>query len=122
NIVPLLDKHCLECHSSPNGKGGIHLDIFKSTNDVLGDTARWEGVLTAVRAYHMPPPKDSQMSPEERDRLVTWIDQTLEEAYQNLPPDPGPPVLRRLTREEVDRTLRDLLGTKRSFAEHFPPD
>lgn len=121
-VGPLIETHCSDCHSGARAKGGIELAGFRTTADVHKNTARWEGVLHALRDHHMPPPQESTLSIAEREQMVGWISQSLEEAYLALPPNPGPATLRRLTRGEYDRTLRDLLGVDLSLSEAFPPD
>lgn len=121
-VGPLISTHCSDCHDGAKAKGGIELMAFKTTADVHQDTARWEGVLHALRDHHMPPPKESTLSVKERDAMVSWISGSLEAAYLALPPNPGPPVLRRLTRAEYDRSIRDLLGVELNLSANFPPD
>jgi len=121
-VRPLVQEHCADCHSGSKAKGGIDLERFQTNADVFKDTARWEGVLHALRDQVMPPPKNSDLTLADRDRMVAWIRTNLDEAYLSLPADPGPPTLRRLTRAEYDRTMRDLLGIDLSLAANFPPD
>src|SRR4051812_48814992 len=60
----------------------------------------------------MPPEGAKQPTRDERVRVVKWINATLDAADERdrKRPDPGRPVVRRLTSGEYNRTVRDLLG------------
>jgi hypothetical protein len=122
DIAPLIDEHCSDCHWGTKAKGDLALDRFTSTDDVEKEPERWEHILSEVRAYHMPPPKDSSLSLADREKITTWISTTLDGVYSRLPPDPGSPALRRLTRPEYDRTVSDLLGVDLHLSDRFPAD
>ncbi len=50
------------------------------------------------------------MEDHPRDLLASWVEQALDAAIAAKGPDPGPPVIRRLTHGEYRRAVRDLLG------------
>lgn len=74
----------------------------------------WRRVAAQVEAGAMPPKGAKELRPAERERLLRWARSAADHLDPNDPAnrDPGPSVLRRLTPEEYNRTVRDLLGVR----------
>jgi hypothetical protein len=72
----------------------------------------------ATRVGRDAPQAAKQPTKDERDRAVSWITSTLDaaDALDLKRPDPGRPVVRRLTPGEYNRTVRDLLGVDTDIA------
>jgi len=107
-----LETHCLDCHDNDLMKGGLDLSGFTNEDAVMRDRAVWRSVFEKVESQQMPPPKQkSQPTSAQRHELMAWI---MEIAGRPDPalgaPNPGKPVLRRLTRLEYNNTIRDLFG------------
>jgi hypothetical protein len=120
-IRPLLENYCFDCHADGANKGNVAFDEFKSDQAVIDDHELWLHVLKNLRAGLMPPPKKSQPTKEEKERIELWIKRTVFAADpQN--PDPGRVTIRRLNRVEYRNTIRDLLGVEFDTAGTFPPD
>ena len=69
----------------------------------------------------MPPPDNSQPSPEQVALIGRWIDEVVFHHDCNNP-DPGRVTIRRLNREEYNNTIRDLVGVRFRPADDFPAD
>lgn len=123
---PLLEQYCFDCHGDEaDPKGGMNLERFRSLEDTLRDRGPWAAVLEKVESLQMPPPKDkSQPTAGERARLVAWIRELAAAPDPVLgAPDPGKPVLRRLTRLEYNNSIRDLFALEHDlfmFPERLP--
>ena len=115
DVAPMLDRHCLACHDSATGEGGLVLD-----GDGPGLEA-WTRVADALRSGAMPPPGRPRPSPGELVALATWLDA---QVFRCSGPDaePGRVTMRRLNRAEYDRTIRDLIGLDLGLAASFPAD
>ncbi len=121
----ILDTHCLDCHDSDAKKGDLDLSHFTDEAAVMKDRSIWRSVYEKIESHQMPPPKQkSQPTTAQRQELMTWI---IDIAARPDPvlgvPDPGNPVLRRLTRLEYNNTIRDLFGLKMDvfmFPERLP--
>jgi len=124
DILPVVNRVCLECHGETRAKGGIKLARFTSTFEVQKAAGQWEEVLKALREGAMPPKSaKEQLTPDERERLVRWIDHTLDTINpDSVPRDPGHVVFHRLSRSEYNNTIRDLFGTDSRPADKFPAD
>ncbi|MFM1767490.1 MAG: hypothetical protein RJA22_19 [Verrucomicrobiota bacterium] len=122
-IQPLLRTYCLDCHSTAKQKGDLDLERFGSAAEVLRDAKVWEGVIEQMGLGEMPPKDKPQPTTAERQQLVAWIGQALDEAARARAGDPGPVVLRRLNNAEYTFTIRDLTGVPTlDPAREFPAD
>jgi hypothetical protein len=102
----VIAERCLECHDGRKPEGGLDL-----TSQVTGEGGRrtWRRIRDRVANGEMPPPEEPPIAAADRERLLRWIDARLA-AGDTGPRDPGPPLIRRLSRDEYGRTLRDLVG------------
>lgn len=119
-IAPLLELHCLGCHSAELKKGGISLEFAKDAHDPV-NRETWLKSLKMVRAGLMPPKKKERLSADEVGQLEKWIKYT---AFGIDPknPNPGHVTLRRLNRTEYRNTIRDLMGVDFNATVEFPAD
>ncbi|MFO0824015.1 MAG: DUF1595 domain-containing protein [Gemmataceae bacterium] len=119
-VVPFLKTHCLQCHGNNNKrKGGID---FAKMIQRPGDgrfRSAWQVSLAQVREQSMPP-EDAGKQPSEAERrmFVEWVGQI---KYLS-PEDPGPFVIRRLTKVEFGNTLHDLFGVDPTIVAELPED
>jgi hypothetical protein len=104
--------YCARCHGEKVQKGGLNLTTFPNEKAVLKQRKAWREVARQLAAGEMPPETAKQPPKAERDRVVKWITSALDaaDAADRARPDPGRPVVRRLTPGEYNRTVRDLLG------------
>jgi hypothetical protein len=119
-ILPMLEKHCFECHGDGYDKGKIAFDTLETHDQILEPTL-WLKVLLNTRAGLMPAEGNKLLSATEQATLERWIkDQVfLIDAKQ---PDPGRVTVRRLNRVEYRNTVKDLLGVDYNTDHEFPPD
>ena len=120
-VTPLLEKFCFECHGDGADKGGFAFDGFPSTEQLLADHELWAKVDLHLRSHTMPPVDKPEPSLDERQDLRLWIDETVFWVNPERP-DPGPIVMRRLTRAEYNNTVRNIFRISGEPANQFPPD
>lgn len=122
-VRPVLEKYCFKCHGAEKPKGGVQLHEAGDLTALYRDPGMWDRVLVELHDAAMPPETKPQPSAEERQRVVAWLEKALNDPDPAaLPPDPGRPVLHRLSRDEYNNTIRDLLGLDTQPANEFPPD
>lgn len=119
-VLPLLEKHCYECHGDGYDKGKVAFDQLETPEQILAP-GLWIKVLVNTRAGLMPADKNPHLSPAEQATLERWIKR---DVFQIDPanPDPGRVTMRRLNRVEYRNTVQDLLGVDYNTDHEFPPD
>lgn len=123
SIQPLLKEYCLTCHSTEKLKGDLDLELFSTLDAVKRHPKIWQNVVEQLATDEMPPKKEVQPSPEEKERLSRWVVAMLNDLALARDGDPGPVVLRRLSNAEYTYTVRDLTGIESlAPAREFPAD
>jgi hypothetical protein len=108
----LVTTYCSKCHGEKVQKGGVNLAVFPDEKSVLRQRKVWREVAEQLKSGTMPPEGQKPLPKDQRDQMVAWITRTLDLADERdrTRPDPGRSVVRRLTRSEYNRTVRDLVG------------
>ncbi|WP_425617568.1 DUF1592 domain-containing protein [Anatilimnocola sp. NA78] len=129
---PILQKHCLSCHSGAEPKGELRLDTLGTDLTNKETREAWQSVQEQLRIGAMPPkeqpPKDGlpkeqpRPTKEEIEQLTKWIDSRLAAAEAVKRAATGRVVMRRLNRTEYENTVRDLLGVDTPLRELLPLD
>lgn len=122
HIVPVLEDNCFDCHGGNKRKGGINFEHFTSGSQIAGNLELWETAMRMVAEHEMPPPDQAEMITEDRLAFVDHLTTALQQAYEQVPADPGHVVFHRLSRTEYNNTIRDLLGVDAQPADNFPAD
>jgi hypothetical protein len=121
NVRPLIQKHCLRCHSAEKFKGEVNLEKFENEESLRGDTDLWLRVVDALVERTMPPPSErAGPNVDDREHAADSIQAILDAVEGDT--DPGPTLIQRLTRRQYNNTIRDLLGVDTHPADAFPAD
>ena len=117
-VGPFVNKYCTRCHGS-RAKAGINLQSALKNPDGESASLHWKKAVANVKVHDMPP-EDSSKKPtdEERRQFAEWI----AKLKYLAPRDPGPFVIRRLTKAEYGNTLRDLYGVSPSVTDILPDE
>ncbi|RYG18314.1 DUF1587 domain-containing protein, partial [bacterium] len=118
DVKGLFDKECIACHGKDSAMAGLNLSKYKTEAQALADLGVLEKAMARVVAGEMPPGRKLPLA--QRNALQAWTQNAL--AAQCRVSDPGRVTLRRLNRDEYNRTVRDLLGTTLRPADDFPAD
>ncbi len=122
-IRPLLVQHCFDCHSTEISDGELDLQRFTDIDGVKGDIAVWLQVVEQLSLGEMPPRDVSQLSDQQREQLLTWARDVIDQVALENAGDPGPISLRRLSNWEYTYSVRDLTGVPMlTPANDFPLD
>ena len=121
-VVPILERYCVDCHSTDDAEAGIVLDRFEDQAAAVEDGRTWLRVRDALEGHAMPPAGEARPSPAELEALLGWIDADFLAAQRGKQVGSAPVVIRRLNRQEYNNTIRDLLGVDLRLADAFPPD
>ena len=118
----LLDRYCVRCHKGEKPKGGLDLSAARDSEAIQRGRKKWESVSRMLVLREMPPKKARQPSEAERLALRAAVDAELNRFDCDGAIDPGRPTIRRLSRYEYARTVRDLTGLEIELADDFPAD
>jgi len=103
----LLKTHCVKCHGGPEPKGDFSMHDLGAEPD-RDSIDLWTASLDRVKAGEMPPAKQSQLSSEDRERLIRYLSGEVERfAQQNVRSHRVRP--RRLNNREFENSVRDVL-------------
>lgn len=119
-IRPLLVKYCQKCHSGEKPKGEFNLTRFKTEASIQKARSAWRKVLTVVSEDEMPP-DDPLPTPAERQKIVEWVEAATRIDWSKVK-NPGHVTIPRLTRDEYNNTMRDLLGVDLRPGDTFSQD
>ena len=121
DIQPLLATYCTRCHGPQMQTAEIDFSIFDDHASVVRSRPLWLRALRVLRENEMPP-EGAQPTVEERQRMVTWIDDAVNNLDWSEYRQPGSVTIPRLNREEYNNTVRDLTGLDLRPGDAFPAD
>lgn len=121
-IEPILQRACSDCHGADDPQGNIRIDTLDPNLHTGGDVDRWNEVFAVISKGEMPPPDSSDLSDEERKRIVEWLSHELQAASAARRNSATHSSFRRMTRYEYNHALQDLLGLPWDFAKELPPE
>ena len=118
-VTPFVKTYCLPCHRSERPtRAGVNFTPALKTPEHAAFTENWKKADVRVRAHDMPPKGAKQPSDEERQTFAGWLPRLKYLSDK----DPGPFVIRRLTKTEYANTLHDLFGVPPSIADSLPDE
>ena len=121
-VKPLVQKFCIDCHSTKTHKGSLDLERFASVEQIRKDLKPWQAVIEMLEAREMPPKEKPQPTDAERNQLISWSRSFLDAEARSHAGDPGGVPMRRLSNAEYNFTIRDLTGIDLQPAREFPAD
>lgn len=104
----IINKYCVVCHNDKAQMGGLmldHADLAK----IPEQAAIWEKVARKLRSGMMPPQGMPHPTASQLEELASMLEAKLD-AAAFAKPNPGPTLLRRLTRTEYGNAVHDLLA------------
>ena len=118
DVKTTFAERCVACHNAASPAAGLNLAKYKTEAQALADLGTMEKAMGRIVAGDMPP--GGGLPKAKRAAFQGWTQNAL--AAQCRLADPGRVTLRRLNREEYNRTVHDLLGTDLRPADDFPGD
>ncbi len=127
-LRPYLETYCISCHGPEKAKGDRRWDTLElqlpiqSTESLYGV----QEILDILNLGEMPPhDEELQPTPEETQRIVHLLTDTMESQYALIESTGQETVFRRLNRREYRNTIRDLLKLNTTAfdpSQSFPRD
>ncbi len=118
-VTPFINTYCLPCHRSQRPtRAGVNFTPALKTPGHAAFTEQWQKAAVRVKVHDMPPKGLPQPSDADREMFAEWQAKL---KYLSTK-DPGPFVIRRLTKTEYANTLHDLFGVDPSIADGLPDE
>jgi len=109
-VEPFLEEHCYECHDDFDSEGGLNLLDLKFDPAEAGNLKLWEHVYERVESGEMPPKKKKRPEAAAAHDFLAKLAEPLIEVDRADLERNGRVHSRRLTREEYQNTIHELLG------------
>ncbi len=125
-IQPIVEKHCFSCHHDTNRSGGISIKaFFMGLEDQFEDRIvragkLWMHIMDQVRSGEMPPAGEPRMTTEEQEELIKSVNVILTRSLTAN--NPGRVVIRRLSHNEYQYSIKQLTGIDFDAKNRFPSD
>jgi hypothetical protein len=118
-VQPFVENYCTRCHGGGRAKADINLEVALKEPGRGAAFLHWKKAVANVKLHDMPP-EDAAKQPTDEERLqfIEWIGKL---KYLS-PQDPGPFVIRRLSKVEYANTLQDLYGVTTSIIDSLPDE
>ena len=118
-VTPFVTTYCLPCHQNRRPtRAGVNFSPALKDPGHAAFTNQWKKGAVRVKAHDMPPMSAPQPNDADRQMFGDWLAKLKYLSHK----DPGPFVIRRLTKTEYGNTLRDLFGVEPSLAEGLPDE
>lgn len=118
-VVPFINNYCTRCHGEKKKKGGVTFEYAIKTPTSPSFRPLWKQALENIKSHNMPPEEDAkQPTEQERQMIIAWVSGM---KHLNVR-DPGPFVIRRLSKVEYGNTLHDLFGVDPRVASELPDE
>ncbi|MCH2123245.1 MAG: DUF1592 domain-containing protein [Pirellulaceae bacterium] len=121
-ILPLFNTYCVRCHGGESTSGVF--DFPKASRELpfVRHQELWTNVIEQIKNRVMPPIDEVQPTDKERRLIAHWLKHQIEHFDYSQVDDPGFEPTRRLTHQEYNNSIRDLIGINLSPADRFPAD
>ena len=103
----VLRRSCLKCHKADRAKGGLDLEAVLAVRPVERELHTWQRVRAMLEVDGMPPRR--KLSEAKRAQALAFLADVERRALRHGG-GAGREPIRRLTRDELGNSLRDLLG------------
>ncbi len=107
-----LKTHCISCHGPDKEKGDLRIDQLSRDFTLGVDTHHWAEVIENINAGEMPPEDEPQPSQEEIAAFVAKLDTRIKEGKAARMAARPSVAHYRLSRQEYQNTVYDLLGVR----------
>ena len=121
--LPFLKNYCLDCHGSEDPAAKLDLSRYRSAESAAENHQTWEIIRLRVASGDMPPSEDAEVPDEKvRAAFLKWIESMKRTEALRKAGDPGSVLVRRLSNEEYNNSIRDLTGVDIRPTRTFPVD
>ncbi len=102
--------NCLDCHTGEDAKAGLDLTTIGTDLQDGSTFNRWVRIYDRIRDGEMPPEEYGELDAEESEEFLARAGEWMQAAQRGEHETKGRVRGRRLTNEQLERTLHDLLA------------
>ena len=121
-ILPRLKAACFDCHNEDASSGDLNLEALVATKPFVVNRTHWLNVIEQIKVSSMPPADAEQPSDADRRAVLGWLTHQIENFDYTTIRRAGVVPAKRLTHDEYNNTIRDLVGIDLRPADRFPAD
>ena len=112
NSQNFLKSYCIKCHNESKQKGNFRLDTLEVdfTNPIIAQ--KWDEVVFRINAGEMPPEDKAQPTADEIGKVIAQLDVRIREGRAARMAARPAVAHYRLSRQEYQNTVYDLLGVR----------
>lgn len=121
-IEPFLENHCYSCHDDFDAEADLNLLDLPFNPENEANRKIWERVFERVETGEMPPKKKKRPAPEDLKAFLGAMESPLIEADRRDLGKFGRVNVRRLTAQEYENSIHDLLGIDIPLADELTAD
>lgn len=107
-----LTKHCVRCHGPKLVERDLRIDQLSRDFKTGGDAHLWGEIVERINSGEMPPEDEPQPTADEIEAVVQQIDARIREGRAARMAARPPVAHYRLSRQEYQNTVYDLLGVR----------
>ncbi|MEP2774582.1 MAG: DUF1592 domain-containing protein [Luteolibacter sp.] len=122
HLEPFLEQHCYECHDDIEAEADLNLLDLEFRPEDPANFATWERVFRKVHESEMPPKENKRPPGADLETFLASIAAPLHATDRASIEELGRVQARRLTREEYEYSLHDLIGVGVKLQEALTSD
>jgi len=120
-LTTFLQNSCIDCHDS-NSETNLDLTTLEFKLGQPDNFRRWVHIFDRVQRREMPPASEPAPDAPSRSDALSRLHTELKEYNRRTQQSNGRVPSRRLSRQEYEHTLHDLLGIGGDIARYLPPE
>lgn len=120
--IAFIRANCMDCHDGESGEGGFNVHELSSDLSHPEKIEQWVRVFDRVQNGEMPPPEDAVLDAKKIETFLPPISQAISDAERMARARDGRVQGRRLTNEQLQNTLNDLLSIDIPLASLMPSE
>lgn len=121
-ILPRLKTACFDCHDQDASSGDLNLEALVAKRPFVVNRTDWLNVIEQLKVSSMPPADAEQPTDADRRAVLGWLTDQIENFDYTTIRRAGVVPAKRLTHDEYNNTVRDLVGIDLRPADRFPTD
>lgn len=121
-ILPRLKTACFDCHDQDASSGDLNLEALVAKRPFVVNRTHWLNVIEQLKVSSMPPADAEQPTDADRRAVLGWLTDQIENFDYTTIRRAGVVPAKRLTHDEYNNTVRDLVGIDLRPADRFPTD